>query len=58
VGRDPEVGGDVSALAAPVDQADDPEPVEELAVGSPSGGLFEVPGLGVGRFDADHGRKG
>ncbi len=57
-GRDSQVGGDVLVLAAPVGQADDLEPAEELAVGGPSEGLFEVLGLGVGQLDADRGIRG
>ena len=55
-GRDPQVGGDVLVLAAPVGQPDDLEPVQELAVGGLAEGPFEASGLGVGQLDADHGR--
>src|SRR5688572_9212464 len=39
---DPEVGGDVPVLPAPVGQPDDLEPVQELAVGGLSEGPFEA----------------
>jgi hypothetical protein len=54
-GADPEVGGDVLLLAAPVGQADDLEAVEELAVGGPTERPFKASGLGVGELNADHG---
>lgn len=56
-GSDPEVGGDVLMLAAPVGRPDDVEPVEVLAVGGLSEGLLEAFGLGVAQLDADHGSQ-
>ena len=55
-GRDPEVGGDVPVLAAPVGQADDLEAIAGLAVGGLAEGQFEALGLVLGEMDADHGR--